>query len=176
MKPLYTPLIIITLLLTPALQAGSLEESLSGKLVHLEGDELKKADASAMEGKDIVAVYYSAHWCPPCRAFTPELSKFYKKAAKKYSNFQLIFVSSDKNEEAMAEYMDWGKMKFLAVDYSQRKSSGLSKHAARGIPYMVVLDGDGKVLLEKPKGKDWVHPSAILEQLDDLLKEKGKKA
>jgi hypothetical protein len=69
-----------------------------------------------------------------------------------------------------------GKMKFLAVDYSQRKSSGLSKHAARGIPYMVVLDGDGKVLLEKPKGKDWVHPSAILEQLDDLLKEKGKKA
>ena len=33
---------------------------------------------SALEGKDIVLYYFSAHWCPPCRQFTPMLKDFYE--------------------------------------------------------------------------------------------------
>lgn len=176
MKILYVTLLFALLSTAPHLKAESLKEELSGKLVHLDGKELKKSDASALDGKDIVAVYYSAHWCPPCRAFTPQLVEFYNDTKKKYSNFELVFVSSDRSEEAMQEYMEWGKMDWQAVDFKDAKKSKLKKHAARGIPYMVVLDDDGEVLLEKPEGKNWVHPSVILKQLDDLLKEKGKKA
>jgi len=33
-----------------------------------------------MESKPKVSMYYfSAHWCGPCRGFTPKLAKFYKK-------------------------------------------------------------------------------------------------
>ena len=28
----------------------------------------------------LVAVYHSAHYCPPCQAFTPELARFYNEA------------------------------------------------------------------------------------------------
>ena len=33
-----------------------------------------KVDVDSLEGK-IVGIYFSAHWCPPCKAYTPQLAK-----------------------------------------------------------------------------------------------------
>lgn len=33
----------------------------------------------AMKGKKALALYFSAHWCPPCRGFTPQLAKWYSQ-------------------------------------------------------------------------------------------------
>ena len=35
-----------------------------------------KAD-EALEDKKIICFYFSSHWCPPCRTFTPVLADFY---------------------------------------------------------------------------------------------------
>lgn len=144
----------------------------SGDLVRLSEGELVPATA-ALNGKDLVAVYYSAHWCPPCRAFTPELSAFYDKAVKDYPNFQMIFMSSDRSADAMKEYMEWGKMNFPAVKYAQRGGSGLGELAARGIPYLIVLDAEGNQILGKDPGENWKAPQLVLAELKDLLKSKG---
>ena len=146
-------------------------DELKGKLVKLEGKNLV-VDSVALENKSVIAFYYSAHWCPPCRAFTPELVKFYQTAAKEYAGFQLVFVSSDKNEEAMKEHMEWGKMEFPAVKFGERIPflDGLS---AEGIPYLVVIDADGNQLAGKAAGEDWKSPIETLEDLKKILKEKG---
>ena len=36
--------------------------------------------SKALNGKKTVALYFSAHWCPPCRGFTPQLAGWYKQA------------------------------------------------------------------------------------------------
>ncbi|MGE9291678.1 MAG: thioredoxin-like domain-containing protein [Puniceicoccales bacterium] len=155
---------------TAAAFGGSLQDSLSEDLVKLKGDELVPA-SDALEGKSIVAVYYSAHWCPPCRQFTPGLSEWYDEASSEYPNFQMIFMSSDRDADAMKGYMEWGSMNFPAVKYDKREDSGLGQFAARGIPYLVVLDADGNQLLGKPAGESWQSPAITLEDLKKLLEE-----
>lgn len=132
-----------------------------GKVVEAEGVDLAK--------KEYVALYYSAHWCPPCRKFTPDLSAWYDAASKKHPEFELVFVSSDKDEDAMKGYMEWGKMNYPAVAYSKRRDKAISQHGASGIPYMVVLDKDGNQVLGKKAGEDWKYPGAVLEDLKALL-------
>jgi nucleoredoxin len=163
--------VLILAALTMPLQAGKVAESLGGKLVALDGKEVKP-DADALEGKSVIAIYYSAHWCPPCRAFTPELAEFYKSAAKKYPKFQLIFVSRDKNADAMKEYMEWGKMEFPALQFGE-KNPLVQSLSANGIPYLVVVDADGNQLAGKAAGEDWKNPSETLDELKKILKEKG---
>ncbi len=156
---------------TPTGSTGALAKSLGDSLVHFENGELVNiSTVEALDGKKLIAVYYSAHWCPPCRAFTPSLVDFYKETTAAHPEFELIFVSSDRSEDAMAEYMEWGKMPFLAVDFDKVRKSPLRKHSARGIPYMVVLDADGKVVLEKPAGQDWIHPGQLLPLIEEELK------
>jgi len=60
-------------------------------------------------------LYFSAHWCPPCRAFTPELAKFYKKMTDK---LEIVFVSSDEDEAQWAEY--FAEMPWLALPFVDR--------------------------------------------------------
>ncbi len=50
-----------------------------------------------LEGK-FVLLYFSAHWCPPCRGFTPILKEYYEALKAQRSDFEIIFVSSDENE------------------------------------------------------------------------------
>merc|ERR1711963_681314 len=52
----------------------------------IKGKSLIKADGSsqsaesALAGKEIIMFYFSAHWCPPCRGFTPMLKDFYEES------------------------------------------------------------------------------------------------
>merc|ERR1719284_2207569 len=75
----------------------------------VKGSNLIKADKSTkpidevLAGKDIILIYFSGHWCPPCRRFTPVLKKFYDENAGQ--GIELIFVSSDKSSEDMLNYM-----------------------------------------------------------------------
>ena len=74
--------------------------------------------ASSLAGK-VVAVYFSAHWCPPCRAFTPTLIKAYQAAKEQGLPFELIFVSSDEDQEGFDEYtadMPFPSVKFEVSD------------------------------------------------------------
>ena len=55
-----------------------------------------KVKLSDVKESPLIGVYFSAHWCPPCRAFTPVLSKFYQVANKANKQIEIIFISFDR--------------------------------------------------------------------------------
>lgn len=52
---------------------------------------------------DIVGIYVSAHWCPPCRTFTPQLSQLYKDILAAGKKFGVMFISGDRDEASFQE-------------------------------------------------------------------------
>jgi len=131
-------------------------------LVSLFGEKLLSKDgevatATALEGKT-VGIYFSAHWCPPCRGFTPKLADFYTKDLKG-KGLEIIFVSSDRDEGAFKEY--FGEQPWLALPYSDRdkKASLSKKFKVQGIPTFVIIDGEGNVTCKDGRSKVMQDPT-----------------
>ncbi|XP_053372685.1 uncharacterized protein LOC123560570 [Mercenaria mercenaria] len=93
--------------------------------------------------KTVIGIYFSASWCPPCRSFTPVLSRFHKANDK---DLVVIFVSSDIDQASFDEY--FGEMPWYAVPYSSsnKKEQLREKYASRGIPNLVVLRPNGEII------------------------------
>ena len=48
------------------------------KLIGTDFINQKKEKVAISKDVKLVGVYFSAHWCPPCRGFTPVLANHYK--------------------------------------------------------------------------------------------------
>jgi len=110
------------------------------------GAKLLKGDsevntAEALAGLDAVGIYFSAHWCPPCRGFTPQLAEKYKQLKEAGKKFEIVFASSDKDEGQFKDY--FAEMPWLALPFSERdtKAELSAEYNCRGIPYLVMIDG-----------------------------------
>jgi nucleoredoxin len=145
--------------------------ALKDELVVADGKKLKKFDDSALAQTKYYGIYYSAAWCGPCRAFTPDLVKWYKRNKNENPHFELIFVSSDRSEEDMAAYMKEDDMTWPALDFNKKKSNRtLTQYAGNGIPCLVFVDAEGKVLSHSYEGKTYVGPRKVLVDMEKTLK------
>lgn len=130
-------------------------------------------DASRLAGKH-VGLYFSAHWCPPCRGFTPQLAKSYETMKASNKNLEIVFVSSDRDEESFNEYL--GEMPWIALPFAdrERKATLSKKFKVQGIPTFIILDDKGEVVNSRgreavskdPKGDNFPwKPKTILETI-----------
>jgi thiol-disulfide isomerase/thioredoxin len=115
------------------------------------GSELVNADGqpvapATLAGKKI-GVYFSAAWCPPCRAFTPKLVAAYQTLREEGQPFELVFVSSDRDQAAARQYMQDYGMIWPAVPHGSDRVAALKeKFGVQGIPMLVIVDAAGKTL------------------------------
>ena len=173
----------------------------------LQGKEGKVPTAEALKDKKFVFVYFSAHWCPPCkwsclflvfiarhrpcppckrpclflvfiarhrpwlmsetaseqlvcthvvragRGFTPVLAEKYKAKVVADPSVEVVFVSSDRDQAGFDGY--YGEMPWLALPFDDRgrKQTLGEKFGVRGIPMLVVLDGEGALVTTEGRGQ-----------------------
>merc|ERR1719199_1147902 len=112
-------------------------------------------DGSKKKGSDLAGsvfgIYFSAHWCPPCRGFTPKLAEFYKDGLK--DKMEIFFVSSDRDQASFDEY--FAEMPWQALPYEKRDEKAALSDAfgVSGIPAFVVLNNDGTVITTEGRSK-----------------------
>ena len=116
------------------------------------------ADADALKGK-VVALYFSAHWCPPCRGRSGSSPQPLEWPPD--NHFEVIFVSSDDSAAEQAQYMkemhgDWLRVPFGDACSTLKQKYGCfgrkehprwpSATRRNGIPALVVIGPDGSEL------------------------------
>lgn len=67
----------------------------------------------------LIGVYFSAHWCPPSRLFTPKLISLYNLINSSKSNLEIISVSFDRDFSCWESYFE--EMPWLAIPFSNEK-------------------------------------------------------
>ena len=143
---------------------------LKGDLVAWRNGSLGHFDDTALEKKTLIALYFSAHWCGPCRKFTPQLVEFYNRVAAQHPEFEVIFVSDDRSAPEMQTYMRELNMPWPAIDYQKlAERAAIKKYSGAGIPCLVLLDATGKVLSDSYAGKNYLGPAKVMADIDSIF-------
>lgn len=118
-----------------------------------------KPTAEVFADKKVVGFYFSAHWCPPCRGFTPFLSATYEDMVEEHPEFEIVFVSADRDTAQFESY--YSEMPFLAVPFENRAQQAALSRAFQvsGIPMLIFLNSkaeivsmDGRMLVAEANG------------------------
>ena len=103
-----------------------------------------EVSVSSLDGK-YVGVYFSAHWCAPCKKFTPKLIEAYNKLQAEGKPFEVVFCSMDNDASEYAEY--YGPMPWCTIGFQCPVLNKLKEQlGVEGIPYFVLFDAEGNVI------------------------------
>jgi nucleoredoxin len=156
----------------PKLNGGSdaISQFLKGDLVQWHNGAVVHADETALANKKLIAFYFSAHWCGPCRKFTPQLVDYYNRVAAQHPEFEIVFYSLDKSPFAFETYMREANMPWPAIDYAKVKGKeAIAKNAGDGIPSLVLVDSAGNVISSSHSGSQNLGPQKVLADLDAIF-------
>lgn len=141
---------------------------LEGRLVRLQGSELRPFSSDELRETRIFAFYYAGGWCPACRKLTPQLIEWYRRAKAEHPGFELIWVTNDRSEITMTEYLRKTQMPWPAVRFD-KADQAVRQFAGDGIPWLVAVSDSGKPLTTNGVTRQYLDPAKVIEGIDFLL-------
>ncbi len=145
-------------------------DALKSRLVRCRDGITTRVDGSELEKKKYVALYYSAHWCGPCRKFTPQLVEYYNRVVAAHPDFEIIFVSADRSRFGWETYVRETKMPWLAVDFDQvAELGGIRDLGGKSIPSLLVLDRNSRMVASSYDGEKYLGPQNALAALERIF-------
>ena len=127
----------------------------------------------SIEHTKYVLLYFSAHWCGPCRQFTPVLNQWYQMVNETNKNVEIIYISSDQDLDEYLEYADtmpWKCVQYGDVDNLNVCNRLKTMCQVKGIPRLVVFNTETKDIVTDDGRNDITNcmgpPSDVLKTWD----------
>lgn len=88
------------------------------------------------QNSSLIGLYFSASWCPPCRAFTPVLTQAYNSWGPE--QIEIILVPRDNDVTSFQNY--YAKMPWASLAFNPQVSEQLMQQfQCNGIPTLVIM-------------------------------------
>ncbi len=113
-----------------------------------EGDKTYGPDS--FKGKYLLIDFW-ASWCGPCRKEIPNLRKEYDKYHKQ--GLEILSVSIDSKKDKWLKAIDEEKMPWTQILAPESGKDIMKTYQFSGIPYIILLDKEGKILAKNLRGK-----------------------
>ena len=130
-------------------------------------DGKKNMGPQDFRGKILVMDFW-ASWCGPCRAEIPHLKEAYAKYGDKGVAF--FSVSIDKSDAAWKKALGEENMPWEQVCAPQAGKDVMRLYQFSGIPYVLVLDKEGRIVGTNLRGQ------ALMDKLEELVNGSKPKA
>ena len=165
-KILFTFLFLLTSLVAFAQQTPAKSQFPAVTLRNLEGKTVK-TDTLSNAGRPMIISFF-ATWCKPCNRELTAISEVYADWQRE-TGVRLIAVSIDEgqNAEKVRPFVDskgWEFDILLDPNSNFRRAMGVSL-----IPHVIVLDGQGKVVLSR-SGYTEGGEEHLIEKVRELVK------
>ncbi len=119
---------------------------------------------SSLKGKYVLVDFW-ASWCQPCMAELPNVIDLYHTYKDK--GFEIYGVSLDRDRTAWTSTIERFGMNWIhGWDLADEKQAEVAnKYGVTGIPFMLLLDKEGKIIATNLRGE------ALKEKLAELMDE-----
>lgn len=128
-----------------------------------EGEHIALED---LRGKVVLLDFWGT-WCPPCVESVPELRNLHKKYTKEGSNFVIIGISSDSDEEEWREFTVKNKM--IWPQYRDKDHRILRAFGIRAFPTYILIDHEGIVRFSSI-GAGWLRAANLADAVNKQIK------
>ncbi|NQY66421.1 MAG: AhpC/TSA family protein [Flavobacteriales bacterium] len=116
---------------------------------------------SSLKGK-VVLVDFWASWCRPCRMESPNLVRLYNEYKPK--GLEIYSVSLDKNKDSWIRAIQQDQLNWIHVsELAAWNTSVVKTYGFTGIPFMVLLDREGKIIAKNLRG------AQLAQKLSEVL-------
>lgn len=122
--------------------------------------ELLKRDSSSfklssLKGKYVMLDFW-ASWCKPCREGIPHWKKVYQQYQNK--GFEIVSITNDSRRSDWLKALDQEKMPWIQVTdefpVKNRTARIISQYEAPFLPFYILLDKNGKILVRSGDEKE----------------------
>lgn len=115
----------------------------------VDAKDKEKSLQNILDKNKLIALYFSAQFCSPCKQFTPKLIKAYNIWKEDKCGIEVVYVSSDETEKdykANVEKHPWKRICFKQRDLCDKI---MDCYNIKSIPQLWIFDCEGNLISKK---------------------------